>query len=90
MEQDFSNREINAMFHELIERATRIETQTTLTNGRVTKLELINSNKEGALSMARYISLFLATVLLGYLGWLGHQVADIHKTLSVYDVNIEP
>lgn len=39
-EQDYTNREINHMFHEIKETLGRIETQVIKTNGRVSALEI--------------------------------------------------
>lgn len=39
MEQDYSNREIDRMFKDIMDTLERIETQTTRTNGRVSALE---------------------------------------------------
>ena len=44
--EDYSNREIDRMFHELKEIMLRVEAQTIKTNGRVTSLERW---KEGAM-----------------------------------------
>lgn len=89
MEGDFTNREITTMFEEVKTILKRIEEQTTKTNGRVTELEKINEKKEGAFSIVRYLAIFVISVLLSYLAWLGMQVSDIHQTLSLYDVYIE-
>lgn len=88
-EQPFSNREITAKFDEIIDIATRIETQTTKTNGRVTKLEELNATRNGVVSVVKWLGLAVFGILVAYLGWLGAEVNGINKTLSAYEITVQ-
>lgn len=88
-EQRFSNREITAKFDEIIDIATRIEAQTTKTNGRVTKLEEINNTRNGAVSVIKWLGLTVVGILIAYLGWIGSEVNEINKTLSAYEITVQ-
>jgi hypothetical protein len=63
--------------------------QAKATNGRVTKLEQVNEKKDGAYGFAKYIGIFVATCLLGYLGWLGAQINKIDNVLSAYEIEVQ-
>lgn len=88
-EQPFSNREITAKFDEIIDIATRIETQTTKTNGRVTKLEELNATRNGVVSVVKWLGLAVFGIFVAYLGWLGTEVNGINKTLSAYEITVQ-
>lgn len=88
-EQPFSNREITAKFDEIIDIATRIETQTTKTNGRVTALEAINNRDMGAYGIIKWLGLAFFGILIAYLGWIGAEVNSINKTLSAYEITVQ-
>jgi hypothetical protein len=92
-EKDFSNREIGLMFNEIKQTLNRVEVtgmetknQATKTNGRVTALELVNSNRTGANNVIKYILVVFCGILVSYLGWLGLQVTEIKGTLSTYEI----
>lgn len=66
MNQDYSNREIDAHFSDIKETLARIETQTTKTNGRVTSLEESRSSFRGWVA-GFTISSFLIIALVTYI-----------------------
>lgn len=74
-EQDFTNREINAMFQELKDQATRIEVQTTQTNGRVTALEHWKFISMGAVSV-------LVLLVIPLLSWALYTLSNIDTRIS--------
>lgn len=88
MEQDFTNREINEMFNDIRSSMTRIENQTTKTNGRVGEMEKWRSFITGAVAV-------LVTLVVPILAWAIWTLANlnhiIHQTvdeaLSAYDIN---
>lgn len=88
-ELPYSNREITAKFDEIIDIATRIELQTTKTNGRVTRLEEINNVRNGAVSVIKWLGLAVVSILIAYLGWIGSEVNSINKTLSAYEISVQ-
>lgn len=55
--------------------------QTKLTNGRVNGLETREAERRGASAWMKGVGSFIVMVLLGYLGWLGLQVVNIHETV---------
>jgi hypothetical protein len=57
---DFSNREITLMFEHIKEQLIKIETQTTKTNGRVSKLE---TEQAGMIGKIGVLATLGATVL---------------------------
>ena len=64
METDYSNREINEMFKDVKETLSRIEIQTTKTNGRVTNLEKWQSYIKGGIAV---ICLLLVPVAIYFI-----------------------
>lgn len=56
-EAQYSNREIREFFSDIKDTLSRIENQTTRTNGRVTKLEMRNSYIAGAIAVISIIAL---------------------------------
>lgn len=86
-EQDFTNREISAMFDVIKEGNDRIEHQTTMHNGRMTKIERWQAYITGAFSI-------LTLIVVPILGWALYTIVQlpntmqhtIQKALSVYEV----
>lgn len=61
-DEPFSNREIKEMFSDMCVKLDRIETLTSKTNGRVTRLEIWRGAIVGGLSV-------LTVVVVPLLGW---------------------
>jgi len=88
-ELPYSNREILAMFEkhnsilmDMSKTLKRIEENTEDTQTRVEKLELRNADKDGQNSVVKYVSIGIATSILGYLAWLGFQIFELTQQLS--------
>lgn len=89
-EQDFSNREITSMFHEVKDIVTRVETQTTRTNGRVDGLEKWQDRVIGGMAV-------LTLVVVPMLGWALYTIVTIKdivhesvdEALSAYEIENE-
>lgn len=77
MESDapFTNREIREMFKDMTEGMSRIEGQTTKTNGRVTSLEKWMYTCVGGLSV-------ISIVLIPLFTWMLNSVADIDTRIQ--------
>lgn len=83
-EQDFTNREIQAMFQEIKNGNTRIEEQTKKHNGRLTNLERWQAHLVGAFSV-------LTIVIVPILGWALYSIVTIdHKIQEALSVNEIP
>lgn len=82
-EQDFTNREIRAMFDDLKDGNDRIEEQTKKHNGRMTKMERWQSYMMGAFSM---LTLVVVPILAWALYSLVHLPQTIQEALSVYEL----
>lgn len=82
-EQDFTNREIRAMFQEIKNGNTRIEEQTKKHNGRLTSLERWQAHLVGAFSV-------LTLITVPILGWALYSIVTIdekiQEALSVYEI----
>lgn len=74
-EQDFTNREINAMFHELKGQASRIEEQTIRTNGRVGDLERWRFISMGAVAV-------LVMLVIPLLSWALYTLSNIDNKIQ--------
>lgn len=74
----YSNREVDEKFDDILGLLSRIETQTSKTNGRVTTLEFKRERQAG-FNQAIAISGSLAfTVLIALWGWTLFQVSNIN------------
>jgi hypothetical protein len=63
-DEDYSVREVNAMFGEIRAGMTRIEAQTTKTNGRVAVLERWQSFLQGGLAI---LALLVVPIIIYFL-----------------------
>jgi cytochrome c-type biogenesis protein CcmH/NrfG len=82
-EQDFTNREIKLMFHELKDQATRIERQTTLTNGRVSDLEKWRYISMGSVAV-------LVMLVIPLLSWALFTLSNIdHKIQNAVNESLQ-
>lgn len=90
MEIPYQNREIKEMFGDVVARCTRIETQTTMHNSRMTKLEKAQAYMTGAVSV-------LTVIVIPILAWALLTLVNINDTihkavdqaLSIYTVSIK-
>jgi len=94
MNEEYSNRELDRMFKEIQDTLQRIETQTSRTNGRVTRLEMWRQYILGALAIISMvvipIVLYLANQIIDVKTSISTQVADAVKSeLNKYEVTIE-
>lgn len=87
-EEPFKNREIIEMFNDLKNMVTRIEAQTTKTNGRVSSLENWKYMAMGGVSI---LSMLVVPLLVWALSILVNIDARIHasvdEALSAYEIN---
>lgn len=93
MEVEYSKRELDHMFDDIKQDLKLILGQTTLHNGRMSKLEKYQAYTQGALAV---LGIFVVPVL----GWIVYQVVSfgnlddrisvgIDKALSEYEVKIK-
>lgn len=59
-----------------------ILTQTRLTNGRVNGLETREAERRGASKWMVGVGMFISSILVSYLAWLGLQVINIHSVVQ--------
>lgn len=84
----YQNREIDTMFDEIKETLSRIEAQTTKTNGRVSSLESWKYISMGATGV-------LTTIVVPILSWALYTLVNINQVvhesvdeaLSAYNIN---
>lgn len=70
MDAPYSNREIQEFFKDIKESLERIETQTSKTNGRVSKLENWRAYLTGSIVV-------LSTVVLPIAGWVIYKIQEL-------------
>lgn len=71
MDAPYSNREIQEFFKDIKESLERIETQTSKTNGRVSKLENWRAYLTGSIVV-------LSTVVLPIAGWIVYRIQELN------------
>lgn len=79
---DYSNRELDEKFDDILGLLGRIESQTSKTNGRVTSLEFKRERQAGfnqAISISGGIAF---TVLIALWGWTLFQVSSINTQVQ--------
>ena len=54
-----------------------VKTQTTITNGRVTKLETVNAERSGSNKVLVAIYGLSIMILVAYLGWVGIKIQEV-------------
>lgn len=89
-DQPYSNREIDEFHKDVRNSLTRIEMQTTATNGRVTRLEHWRFFMLGSISV-------LTIIVLPILAWALYTLANIQQTvhqsvdqaLSAYNIQVK-
>lgn len=90
-EQDFTNREIQAMFAEIKDGNSRIETQTKATNGKVADIQKWREQVNGGAKVAAFFS---AVLIVPILGWALYTVStvdervrsSVNDALSAYEI----
>lgn len=73
-EDPFSNREITEMFKDITNGLTRVEAQTTKTNGRVNDMEKWRAFMTGAMAV-------LTTLVVPILAWSIYTLVNIQHTI---------
>lgn len=101
-EVSFTNREITAMFEKqntmldsINKSVQRIETKVDKniedTQKRLTTLELKNADREGSMSIVKWIGISISLLVFGYLAWIGNQILHISNTVAQYQtVEVAP
>ena len=96
MEEPFKNREILEMFQDVKKDLTDIKEQTTKTNGRVTSLELKQSEQKGFYKALTISGSLGWVVAMSMIGWMltqiletGNQIQSLNAKLSAYEITIE-
>lgn len=85
----YSNREVREMFDHISETLSRIEAQTTKTNGRVTKLEEDRNKAVGGLkAVVACSSLVVALVCYVFLFRVDSLSADLKDHVNETDLKI--
>ena len=90
-EQPFTNREIKEKWNDIANSLSRIEIQTTMHNGRMTKMERWQAYMSGGMAV-------IVLLIVPLLGWALYKLANIDssiqrsthqavdETLSAYDI----
>ena len=80
MDEPYKNREIQEMFNDVKQSLDRIETQTTRTNGRVSKLEGWRSWMTGGMAA-------FALLLIPTFAWMIIQIVELPQTVQTAVAN---
>lgn len=94
MEPDYSKREIDEKWGDVANSLSRIEIQTTMTNGKVTDINRWRERINGGAIVA---GVFMTLIVMPILGWSIFVLVNIKETihlsvdqaLSVYNVQVK-
>lgn len=92
-EEPYTMRELDSKFERVCDLITEkcgdlgktlseVKTQTTLTNGRVTKLETIEAERRGGIKWVLGVGAFICSAVLAYLSWVGIKINETQVQIT--------
>lgn len=85
-EVNYSNRELDHMFEDIINALNRIEGQTTRHNGRMSKMEAWRNFMLGGMAI---ISFLVIPMITYFISQVDERIATIEKVFTSYNIKVE-